>query len=364
LLTDAQPLVRATAAEAIRPRAAQRAAVAPQIAALLADPVTTVRVSAAIALVSMGVQHIPGEDGVRFEQAKALYAARARIDSDDPQQQFAAGRFFLLAGEPADAVAAFRAVQKLDPTAPVQIYLAQALAANGDTQSAETALKRIPVGDPNYDLAQRLLAQIEAKGVNATGTGTAEASATGETQSSSAARSAFLDGQLMYQNKNYVNALPKLEQALQLDPQASWTTQAQTYRAICLEKLGRMTDAETAMRALDANESAKHDVDLQIAFAELLYRTSRTDEALKRVDDLIAAVPNSAVAYFWQAKLLLELHRVDEAARAAEQSVRLEPNAPAAHNLLIGIYQKQGRTKEAAEQAAWLRDYERRIESQ
>ncbi len=69
------------------------------------------------------------------------------------------------------------------------------------------------------------------------------------------------------------------------------------------------------------------------------------------------------MAYFWQAKVLLQLHRVDEAARAAEESIRLQPELPAGHNLLIGIYQMQGRTKEAAEQAAWLRDYERRIES-
>ncbi|MGH9734782.1 MAG: tetratricopeptide repeat protein [Candidatus Acidiferrales bacterium] len=364
-LNDAQPLVRATAAFAIRPRAAQRAAIAPQLAALLADPVTIVKVSAAIGLVSMGVQHIPGEDGIRFEQAKQLYGARAEIDSDDAQQQFAAGRFFLFAGESTDAVNDFRAASKLDPTLSIQIYLAQALAANGDIASAEDTLKQIRSDDPQYDVAQRLLAQIEAKGANANGNATVvQTPATNPTpQSDSAGRKAFLDGQLMYQNKNYVNALPKLEQALQLDPHATWATRAEIYRAICLEKLGRMSEAEAAMRALDGNEAASHDDNLQLAFAELLYRTGRTDEALKRVDDLIAAVPKSSVAYFWQAKLLLQLHRVAEAARAAEESIRLAPDAPAAHNLLVGIYQMQGRTKEAAEQAAWLRDYERRIES-
>lgn len=362
-LNDAQPLVRATAAEAIRPRAAQRAAVAPQLVALLSDPVTIVKVSAAIALVSMGVQHIPGEEGVRFEQAKALYAARAKIDADDPQQQFAAGRFFLFAGEPSQAVDAFHAVQVLNPSIPVQIYLAQALAGKGELEAAEGVLRKIPTGDPQYDVAQRLLARFEATSASAPASGVKSPSTSSSSQSNSAAQSAFLDGQLMYQDKNYVNALPRLEQALQLDPQASWVTQVEIYRAICLEKLGRMSEAETALRALDANVAASHDVDLQLAFAELLYRTGRTEQALRRVNQLIGAVPKSGLAYFWQAKLLLELHRVDEAARAAEESVRLEPEAPAAHNLLIGIYQMQGRTKEAAEQAAWLRDYERRIES-
>ncbi|HEX5422085.1 MAG TPA: tetratricopeptide repeat protein [Candidatus Acidoferrales bacterium] len=364
-MNDAQPLVRATAAFSIRPRAAQRAAIAPQLAALLADPVTIVKVSAAIGLVSMGVQHIPGEDGVRFEQAKQLYRVRAELDSDDAQQQFAAGKFFLFAGEPTDAINDLRAASKLDPGLPVQIYLAQALAAKGDFASAEGTLKKIRSDDPQYDAAQRLLAQIEVKSTNANGNATeAQTPATNPAaQSDSTARNSFLDGQLMYQNKNYVNALPQLEQALRLAPHAAWATQAQIYRAICMEKLGRMAEAESAMRALDSNEAASHDIDLQLAFAELLYRTGRPDEALKRVDNLIAVVPESSLAYFWQAKLLLQLHRVADAARAAEKSMRLAPDAPAAHNLLIGIYQMQGRTKEAAEQAAWLRDYERRIES-
>ena len=290
-----------------------------------------------------------------------LYHARAQIDGDDPQQQFAAGKFFFLAGNPEDAVAAFRAASRLDPSLPVQIYLAQALATKGDLQSAEEILKAIPRADPQYDAAQRLLAQVEVK--SAASGGSAEPATTAQARSDSAAQTAFLDGQLLYQNKNYVNALPRLDEALRLAPQASWATQAQIDQAICLEKLGRMREAEAAMRSLTGNDAAAHDVDLQLAFTELLYQTGRAEEALKVVDALVAAVPKASMAYFWQAKVLLQLHRIGEAARAAEESIRLGPELPAAHNLLIGIYQMQGRTKEAAEQAAWLRNYERRIES-
>jgi hypothetical protein len=60
---------------------------------------------------------------------------------------------------------------------------------------------------------------------------------------------------------------------------------------------------------------------------------------------------------------LLQLHRTGEAASAAEESIRLRPELPEAHNLVLKIYQMQGRTKEAAQQAEWLRDYERRKES-
>src|SRR6185437_13362931 len=96
---------------------------------------------------------------------------------------------------------------------------------------------------------------------------------------------------------------------------------------------------------------------------ELLYDTGRSEEALKRVDELIAGSPKLPMAYVWRAKVLLRLNRIGEAASAAEESIRLLPDLPVAHNLLIRIYQLQGRTAEAAQQAQWVRDYERRMQS-
>jgi predicted Zn-dependent protease len=117
------------------------------------------------------------------------------------------------------------------------------------------------------------------------------------------------------------------------------------------------------MQALSQQPEARENVDLQLSFVELLYETGRAGEALKRVDEVIARVPNTPIAQFWRAKVLLELNRTGEAGSAAEESIRLLPELPEAHNLLLKIYQKQGRTKEAAQQAEWLRDYERRMES-
>ena len=117
------------------------------------------------------------------------------------------------------------------------------------------------------------------------------------------------------------------------------------------------------MQALSENSAARSDVDLQLAFVELLYDTARSEEALKRIDEVIAAVPKAPMAYFWRARALLQLHRTNEAASAAEESIRLLPDLPVAHNLLIRIYQMQGRTAEAAKQAEWLRDYHQRMES-
>jgi len=353
--SDLEPLVRATATLAIRPRAAQRAAVAPALVTLLRDPIALVQFNAAVALVGMGVRDLPPEDAEWFENGKKLYRARAELNSDDAQQQFAAGRFFYLSGHLDDAVAAFRSALKLDPNIPAQYYLAQTLVEKGDFQSAREILKTIPPNDRQYASAQQLLSQIEAK-QSQTAAGNPNPNAT-------EAEARFRNGQTLYQNGNYGGALKELDDAIRLSPQASWATKAQIYRAVCLEKLSHTQEAEAAMQALSGNSEAHNDADLQLAYVELLYETGRREEALKRIDDFIAAAPKVPMAYFWQAKVLLQLDRADEAAKAAEESIRLLPDLAEAHNLLIRIYQMQGRTAEAAQQAQWVKDYERRMQA-
>jgi predicted CXXCH cytochrome family protein len=345
---DPEPLVRATAAAAIQPRAAQREALAPELVPLLSDPVRTVRMSAGIALVAMGVRPFPGEDGARFEQAKALYRARAELNSDDAGQQFAAGKFWFLSGDMAGAAAAFRASLKLEPAIPARYLLARSVAGKGDYREAREILKTIPRDDPQYGSAQQLLAEVEAKDP---GDGGGEA------------RARFLEGQVQYRSEYYGAALKDFEEALRLEPGAEWAATAEIDRAICLEKLARTREAEAAIEALFREPAAHRDVDLQLAFVELLAETGRAEEALKRIDEAVAAAPDAPLAHFWRAKVLLQLQRTGEAAAAAEESIRLQPQLTAAHNLLIRIYQMLGRTKEAAQQAEWLRDYQRRTQS-
>jgi predicted CXXCH cytochrome family protein len=357
---DPEPLVRATAATTIRPSAAQREGLATQLVTLLKDPIRTVRMSAAIAMVSMGVRPFPGEDGERYERAKELYHERAQLDSDDAQQQLAAGKFSFLSGDMAGAVNAFRATLKLDPTIPAQYYLGRSLAEEGDFTSAGQILNAIPRDDRQYDAAQRLLADIATKEPSHQEAQTESGTSNG---GGAEGQAKFLSGQVLYQSEEYGAALKDLEEALQLASQAEWATKAEIYRAICLEKLGHTSEAEAAMQKLSERPEARQDGDLQVAFVELLYETGRAEEALKRVDGILVGNPKSPRAYFWRAKVLLQLHRTDEAASAAEEAIRLLPQFPEAHNLLLRIYQLQGRSKEAAEQAEWLRNYQRQRDS-
>lgn len=347
-LSDPEPLVRATAASAIKPLAAQREALAPQLAALLHDPATTVRVNAVEALINMGANRVAPQDSDAFEQAKQLYRARAELHADDPQQQFAAGKFYLVAGDLNLALSSFRIAIKLDPNVEAQYYVGVTLARSGQFREARQALQAVAPNDAQYTAAQRLEAQIALR----------EAQQARRTEDAK-----FYTAELLYLDNNYGAALKALDDALQAAPATSWTTKAKMYRAVCLEKLGRTAEAETSMQALSATAEGRRNPDLQLAYVELLYDSGRSDAALKRVDELIAAAPKVPMAYYWRAKVLLQLNRTAEAAAAAEQAIRLQDETPAAHNLLIRIYQLQGRAKEAAQQAQWLRAYQNRVES-
>jgi predicted CXXCH cytochrome family protein len=162
-LSDSDPLVRATAALRISASAADKPAAIAALTHALADSAATVRLGAAVSLVGMGVRDLPGEDGARFEAARALYQARAELNSDDAEQQLGAGRFYLLRGEPARALMAFQTSLKLDPAIPAQYFVAAAYAETGQLAQAREILTAIPPADPQYPRAQRLLKAIEAQ---------------------------------------------------------------------------------------------------------------------------------------------------------------------------------------------------------
>ena len=162
-LSDPDPLVRANAALRIAAPAATKPAAIAALTTALGDPIATVRLGAAVALVNMGVRDLPGEDGTRFASARALYEARAELNADDPEQQLGAGRFYLLRGEPARALAALETSLKLDPAAPVQYLMAAAHVEQGHYKEAREILQAIQAADPQYDRAQRLLKAMEGR---------------------------------------------------------------------------------------------------------------------------------------------------------------------------------------------------------
>ena len=106
---------------------------------------------------------IPGEDGERFEQAKQIFRARAQLNSDDAEQLLGAGKFYLLSGDPVEAVGALQASLKVDPQIPAQYYLAYAKAQQGHIDEARQILRAIGPADAQYAKAQRLLQALASR---------------------------------------------------------------------------------------------------------------------------------------------------------------------------------------------------------
>jgi HEAT repeat protein len=156
-LNDPEPAVRVFAALRMVPKPEQKQEAIAALTHALGDPATTVRVGATVALVSMGVSRLAGEDGERFEQAKEIFKARANLNSDDAEQLLGAGKFYLLTGDPLNAVGALQASLKLDPDIPAKYYLAYAKAQQGHVDEARQILQGIPPGDTQYARAQNLL---------------------------------------------------------------------------------------------------------------------------------------------------------------------------------------------------------------
>jgi predicted CXXCH cytochrome family protein len=162
-LSDPEPLVRALAIRALNPGQAYRSEAAAALGSLLRDPSAIVRIGAAVGLIGMGFRQPPSDYVEPFEVAKQLFRARAALNSDDAEQDLAAGRFYLLLADPASAAASLETSIKLDPQVPAQYLLGGAYAEQGNLTAAKQILEAIPMGDSQYEKAQRLLKAIAAQ---------------------------------------------------------------------------------------------------------------------------------------------------------------------------------------------------------
>ncbi|HEV2687757.1 MAG TPA: tetratricopeptide repeat protein [Bryobacteraceae bacterium] len=162
-LTDPEPVVRAIAALYINPGPADKAEAIDALRHSLSDSAATVRIAAMVSLVSHGVHQLPGEDGRRFDQAKQLFAARAELNSDDAEQDLAAGKFFYLTGDTAKAIRALRTSLMLDPSTPARYLLALAYVQQQNIVEARSLLQSIVPSDSQYARAQKLLMALAGK---------------------------------------------------------------------------------------------------------------------------------------------------------------------------------------------------------
>jgi tetratricopeptide (TPR) repeat protein len=162
-LGDTDSVVRAIAALRFPANAAHKAAAVNDLAHALTDKIATVRLASAVSLVGLGVRDFQPPLAEPFREAMKLYVARAEMNNDDAQQQFAAGRFFLLIGDPAKASEALSASLRMDKGPAVQYYLAYALVQQTKYEEARAVLESIAAADQQYASAQALLKSIVGK---------------------------------------------------------------------------------------------------------------------------------------------------------------------------------------------------------
>ena len=162
-LGDAHPLPRIVAALRMPVSSAVKQNAIADLTRALRDPMATVRLGATVSLVGLGVKEVPGEEGAFFRDALALYAKRAELNSDDAANQFAAGRFFLLTGDPARAEQWLSTSKLMDSQTPAEYFLAYALAQQGKYAEARAIIEKIGSSDPQYAKCQALLKVIAGR---------------------------------------------------------------------------------------------------------------------------------------------------------------------------------------------------------
>ena len=116
-------------------------------------------------------------------------------------------------------------------------------------------------------------------------------------------------------------------------------------RALALCELGRLEDAEEALR-----EALREDPDDPLAhgiLARVLLDLDRPDEALQSASTTIALEPELSLGHVARAQALLSLGRFDEAEDSAYEAIRLDPEDPDPWVLLTASFLGRGRLEDA-----------------
>jgi serine/threonine protein kinase/lipoprotein NlpI len=135
------------------------------------------------------------------------------------------------------------------------------------------------------------------------------------------------EGNQLYNNAHYQEALHGYEQAIQLDPNFA---EAHDARGDALFSLNRSQEALAAYERaihLDANYAHAYE-----GKGNLLYDLKHYLEALEAYEHAIRLDPSSASAYNGKGDALYYLKRYQEALLAYERAVQLDPNYATAYN--------------------------------
>jgi len=154
------------------------------------------------------------------------------------------------------------------------------------------------------------------------------------------------DACLYYARTLYL--LNRFAAALEVLEKAPATNQTTRVRGLCLEALGRITDAEKAfLDAIRMSGAAPGDEDPAIDYGVFLFRQGRPGQALDPLETAIKRRPENARAHLELGAVLLALDRVSEAESQLQRAVALDPRSARAHLLLGKALMRLGRAEAA-----------------
>jgi tetratricopeptide (TPR) repeat protein len=180
------------------------------------------------------------------------------------------------------------------------------------------------------------------------------------------AKMALKDANTAYAASDYRKAIPKYQEALQLDPRL---TQAYFYLANSYDNLykparkGEKANDDMLTKAVDYYKQASEKSEdpklrkLALEYLVAAYRDKLEDPSLAEpvVERMIKMEPNETANYFALAKIYEDAGKYEEAEATLLKAREVRPSDPAVYMQLAGYYNRQGqfyKTIDALEQRA------------
>jgi tetratricopeptide (TPR) repeat protein len=277
-------------------------------------------------------------------EAARRYLERLGADHPDHVRTLRAkARLALATGGSAAAAELLGRVNEIEESAESHRLLATAELRSGDLAAAQQAVNRSLELEPEDPAALRLQARIQAQSTDWQG-----AWQTLNRLRTTGARlqteDRLLAVQVLYELDRKPAARGLLEQILATDPPPE---------AAVVAFVRNESERDPKKAASLVEEALARDPDnrtLLTSATALDLRSGEIDRALSRLDRRLESRPDAPLPLALRAQVLARANRLEEAERDARQAFERNPSLPGVMDLILSIYQLQGRTDAAIEQ--------------
>jgi arylsulfatase A-like enzyme/Tfp pilus assembly protein PilF len=288
----------------------------------------------------------------RAKEAEEAIALLREVLAEDPEvvdAWFTLGNVYFRQRDWERAAENYRETLKRRPEHDwAMIGLADTFVARGDIDAAVAGYRRYLEADPKNAQILYRLAQVE---LDAGRDAEAEKGLrrTLEVEPGTARAEVGL-AVIAFRRKDLAGAQAALDRALAIDPKAK---HARYNRALIFESQGRAAEAASAYR----QEIADHPTNFKAFFnlGRLLEAMGDKAGALAALQSAVAAKEDYAIGRLFLARALLATGDLAAAEREARRGLELDskgPFTPLGHYVLADVYSRQGRSGDAAREAA------------